>query len=76
MTDPFSPEQRLVLEMAINFIHSATIYLVSVAPIADEVDKRMLEALIELGEMCLRRLPQNFPELQPLAEEWKKRRGV
>lgn len=68
-----SPEQKSVLGTTFHFLESATIYLGSVAPIADEVDKRMLEGLLELGEMCMKRLPQYFPELQPLAKERERR---
>ena len=71
-----SQEQKSVLATTFHFIESATVYLRSVLPVVHEVDARMLEALIELGEMCLRRLPQNFPELQPLAAEWRKRGGL
>ena len=71
-----SPEQTSVLGTVFHFLESATVYLGSVAPIADEVDKRMLEGLLELGEICMKRLPQYFPELEPLAEEWKKRGGA
>lgn len=70
-----SPEQKTCLESVYTFLHSATVYLASVAPIADEVDKRMLEGLLELGAICMKRLPQYFPELEPLAEEWRRRSG-
>ena len=68
-----SQEQKSVLATTFHFLESATIYLQSVLPVVHEVDARMLEGLLELGEICMKRLPQYFPELEPLAEEWKKR---
>ena len=59
-----------------HFLESATTYLKSVLPVVHEVDARMLEALLELGAICMKRLPQYFPELEPLAEEWRKRGGL
>ena len=70
-----TPEQKSTLGTALHFLESATIYLGSVVPIADEVDKRMLEGMLELGEVCMKNLLRYFPELEPLAEEWKKRGG-
>lgn len=75
-TSTLSQEQKSVLATTFHFLESSTVYLGSVAPIADEVDKRMLEGLLELGEMCLKRLPLYFPELQPLADEREKRGGA
>ena len=72
-TGSLSPEQKSVLGTVFHFLESATVYLQSVLPVVHEVDARMLEGLLELGEICLKRLPQYFPELEPLAEEWKKR---
>ena len=71
-----SPEQKSVLGTVFHFLESTTVYLRAVLPVVREEDELVLKGLLELGEICMKRLPQYFPELQPLAEEWKKRGGV
>ena len=71
-----SQEQQSVLATTFHFLESATVYFRAVLPVVHEPDEQMLRGLVELAEVCLRRLPEHFSELQPLAEEWKKREGV
>ena len=68
-----SPEQKSTLGTVFHFLESATVYLRAVLPVVHEVDARMLEGLLELGEVCLERLPEYFPELTPLAAERERR---
>lgn len=68
-----SQEQKTCLESVYAFLHSATVYLRAVLPVVGEADEQMLKGLLELGESCMKRLPQYFPELQPLAEERERR---
>lgn len=79
---PLTAEQKAVLSTAFHYIQSITIYLKlkAVIPVVRETDAMLLElwaangsSLLELGDVCLRRLPLFFPELRPLAEEHKKR---
>lgn len=69
---PLSAEQKSILGTVFHFCESSVIYFRSVLPIVRGADEHLLKATLELGETCLRRLPLYFPELQPLAEEWKK----
>jgi hypothetical protein len=71
-----TPDQKSVLGTAFHFLESATVYFRAVLPVVRETDEQMLKGLLKLGEICMRSLPQYFPELQPLAEEWKQRGGV
>lgn len=67
-----NPEQKAVLRTTHHFLESATIYFRSVLPVVDEVDERLLRALVNLAESCMHNLALFFPEL---AEELKKRRA-
>lgn len=77
---PLTAEQKAVLSTAFHYIRSMPIYLKAVIPVVRETDAMLLElwaangsSLLELGDVCLRRLPLFLPELRPLAEEHKKR---
>lgn len=63
-----SPEQESMLGTVFHFLESSMIYFRAVLPVVREADEHLLKGLLELGEICLRRLPEYFPELQPLAE--------
>ena len=71
-----SQEQRHVLGTVFHLIESSLIYFRSVLPVVREADEQMVRGQIELGEVCLKNLARYFPELRPLAEEWKKRGGL
>ena len=71
-----SSEQKSVLGTVFHFLESATVYFRAVVPVVREADEHLLKGLLELGEICMKRLPQYFPELEPLAEEWRKRGGL
>lgn len=71
-----NPEQKAVLGTVFHFIEMAVVYLRSILPVVGETDERLSKALVELAESCLRRLPQFFPELQPLSVDRKNRGGA
>ena len=75
-TSSLSPEQKPVLGTVFNYLEGSSIYLQCALPIVSGADEQLLKELVELGLICMKRLPQSFPELQPLAEEWKKREGA
>lgn len=70
-----TPEQKSVLATSYHFIDSAVVYFRSVIPIVGETDERLLKALVELAETCMRNLALFFPELRTIDEEWKNRGG-
>lgn len=76
MNASLTPEQRYVLGSTYHFIESAVIYIRAVLPVTSGTDEQLLTGLVELAEMCLKRLPMYFEELRPLEEERKKREGV
>lgn len=63
-----SPEQKSALTTTLTYVRSVQVYLQSILPVVDGADETMLKGLVELGEVCTKRLPQHFPEL---AEESK-----
>lgn len=62
-----SQEQKLCLESVYTFTQSATVYLQAVAGVVRPEDEAQLKGLLDLGSMCLSRLPEYFPEVRPLA---------
>ena len=74
-TGTLSPEQKHVLGSTFHFIESAEVYFRSVIPVVGETDERLLKALVDLADSCLRNLALFFPELRTLEEEHKKRGG-
>lgn len=62
-----SPEQKSVPGTVFHLLEGVQVY-----PIACETNQRLLEGMLKLGEICMKRLPQYFAELQRLADEWKK----
>lgn len=70
-----TPEQKSVLATSYHFIESAVIYFRSVIPVVGETDERLLKALVDLAEACMRNMALFFPELRALSEEWKERGG-
>lgn len=75
-TCSLSQEQKTVLGSAYSTLWSVTIYLRVLLPVIRETDEQILAGLVEMAEMHLKRLPQCFPELQPLADEREKRGGL
>lgn len=70
---PLTAEQKAVLSTAFHYIQSIAIYLKlkAVIQVVRETDAMLLElwaangsSLLELGDVCLRRLPLFFPELR------------
>ena len=68
--------QKSVLTTTHHCLESMVIYLRSILPVVDETDERLLKAMVASAESSMRSLALFFPELQPLAEEWKKRGGA
>lgn len=67
-----TPDQQSVLRTTFHFVEMSVTYLRSILPVVGEVDERLLKALVELAESCLRNLPLFFPELR---EQDRKQRG-
>ncbi len=63
-----SQEQKLCVESVYTFTQSATVYLQAVAHVVCPEDEAQLKALVELGSLCLSRLPEFFPEVRPLVQ--------
>ena len=61
-----SQEQKLCLESVYTFLQGSTVYLRAVAQVVCPEDEAQLKALIELGSLCLSRLPEYFPEVRSL----------
>ena len=76
MNASLTPEQKHVLGSIFHFIESADVYFRSVLPVVGEgADERLLKAMVELAESCMRNMARFFPEMQPLFEDWKKLGG-
>ena len=65
-TDTLSQEQKRCLESVYAFLQGSTVYLRAVEHVVCPEDEPQLKALVELGSLCLSRLPEYFPEVRPL----------
>lgn len=59
-----SREQRSVLATVFRFTEGAEVYFRSMVPVVGKgKDERLLKAMIELAESCMRSMVRFFPEL-------------
>lgn len=70
-----SPEQESVLRTTFHSLEMSVTYLRSILPVVGETDERLLKALVELAESCLKNLVLFFPELRELEQDRNKRGG-
>ena len=75
-TSTLSQEQKSVLATSFHFIEMSVVYFRSILPVVGDTDERLLRALTELAESCLRCLPEHFPDLRSPAEDRKNRGGA
>ena len=61
-----SPEQKICLESVYTFLQGSTVCLRAVEHVVLPEDEAQLKALLDLGSLCLSRLPEYFPEVRPL----------
>jgi hypothetical protein len=59
-----SQEQKICLESVYTFLQGATVYLRAVEHVVFPEDVAQLKGLVELGWLCLSRLPEYFPEVR------------
>ncbi len=58
-----SQEQKTCLESVYTFLQGATVYLQAVERVVYPEDVAHLKNLLELGSLCIGRLPEYFPEV-------------
>ena len=63
-----SQEQKLCLESVYTFLQGSTVYLRAVEHVVCPEDEPQLKALLDLGSLCMSRLPEYFPEVRPLVD--------
>jgi len=59
-----SQEQKICLESVFAFLKCATVYLRAVEHVACAEDVPQLKGLLELGSLCMSRLPEYTPEVR------------
>ncbi len=59
-----SQEQKICLESVCAFLQGATVYLEAVEHVVYPEDVAQLKGLLELGALCMSRLPEYFPEVR------------
>lgn len=65
-SESLSPGQTLAVESSYAFVRIAVVYLRATLPMVREADAVQLQSLIDLGELCVKRLIEGFPEVRPI----------